>query len=230
MLLLSAETGEPLALFQDNGHRTSARTAAAGALAAGLLAGNDRYALGIVGTGHQAEFQARWISRHTKVSEVSIWGRSANKANDLAARLSDLSVAATAVASVDELCDRSDIIVTTTPSTAPVLSAGHLRSGQGVVAVGADSPGKIELDPEILAAAEHIVTDDHEQCLHHGEFGNAVRAGAVVDNRDLSFGECLAAPQDFSRRPHAVSVVDLTGLGAQDLAIATLAWQRLSNP
>ena len=230
VLLLSSETGEPMALFQDKGHLTSARTAAAGALAAELLAGNDRYTLGIVGTGHQAEIQARWISRHTNVSGISLWGRSAGKANGLADRLNDLSVGVAAVATIDELCKKSDIIVTTTPSTTPVLSAANIQSGQGIVALGADSPGKNELDAEIIARAEKIITDDHEQCLHHGEFGTAVRAGVVDDNHDLSFGECLVARETFSRIPRATSVVDLTGLGAQDLAIATLAWQRLSSP
>jgi len=70
------ETGQPLALFKDDGHLTSVRTAAAGALGVGLREQAEPIKLGIVGTGHQAELQARWISFNSSVSQISIWGRS----------------------------------------------------------------------------------------------------------------------------------------------------------
>lgn len=228
LLLISSETGEPLALFQDGGHLTSVRTAAAGALAVELTSGPASQTLGIVGTGHQATLQARWISGHVPISRVVLWGRSRQKADLLAEQLQDLAIPVSAVDSREELCEQADVIVTTTPSTRPVLSGKQIRPGHNIVALGADSPGKVELDPAILARAESIVTDDHEQCLHHGEFGHAVRAGMVDAESDLSLGELLAQPDRLAVSDSAIAVVDLTGLGAQDLAIATLAWEAMS--
>ena len=227
VLLLSTETGEPLALFQDGGLMTSARTAAAGALAASLAGGASPHRLGIIGTGHQAEMQSRWISAHKDISTITLYGRSETKVRNLKKKLSNLDVEVTIASTISECAEQSDIIVTTTPATSPILLSEHIRAGHHIVALGADSPGKTELDPNILARADLIVTDDHEQCLAHGEFGHAVRAGQVAANADTSFGSLLADSTRAARTGSSLSVVDLTGLGAQDLAIASLIYSSL---
>lgn len=226
LLLLSSDTGAPLALFQDNGLLTSVRTAAAGALAVDLL-GSNGATLGIAGAGHQAEMQARWISAYTSVSEIIVWSRTHANVIALADRLKDLAIRVTAVSSVTELCRQADIIVTTTPSTSPIITSENIRAGHRIVALGADSPGKMELDAQILANAAQIITDDHEQCLHHGEFGNAVRAGLIADDSDISLGACLADRTLINRAADATTIVDLTGLGAQDLAVASFVWESI---
>ncbi len=228
VMLFSAASGEPLALFEDQGHLTSARTAAAGALAVRLLGGPEPKVLGIVGTGHQAELQARWANDYTNLSKIVVWSRSSQKAKLLCARLGDTSTPIDVTDTVADLCAVADVIVTTTPATSPVVLATDIRLNQAIVAVGADSPGKTELDSAILRQAATIFTDDHEQCLHHGEFGTAVRTGFVSEDVDVSFGKALAAPDHFPSIPASVSVVDLTGLGAQDLAIASMVWEALN--
>jgi len=230
VMLLSAETGTPLALFQDEGYMTSVRTAAAGALAAELAPLKTANRLGILGTGHQARLQARWIAAHLGLETLSIWGRSSENAQAVATELTKDGFNVRAVTSLSELCEMSDIIVTTTPATTPILSASHIRAGHHIIALGADSPGKTEIDSAILGRADYIFTDDHAQCLHHGEFGAAVRAGYVSDQQDSSFGQALsvvAGPIAPTIEPNAISVVDLTGLGAQDLAISAFIYTAL---
>jgi len=63
--------------------------------------------------------------------------------------------------------------------------------------------------------------------LHHGEFGNAVRAGLITDDSDISLGACLANRTLINRAADATTVVDLTGLGAQDLAVASFVWESI---
>jgi len=104
-----------------------------------------------------------------------------------------------------------------------------IQPGQGIVAIGADSKGKTEIDPAIFIKATNIVTDDHEQCTRHGEFGYALRAGHISDSADLSLGNCLSGASKITRLDNEITVVDLTGLGAQDLAIATLVWKNLTS-
>lgn len=226
LLLLSSDTGAPLALFQDNGLLTSVRTAAAGALAVDLVGGKGA-TLGIAGAGHQAEMQARWISEHTSISEIFLWSRTHANAIALAARFNDLAIRVTTVSSVTELCRQADIILTATPSTNPIVTSESIRAGHRIVAIGADSPNKVELEAQILASATQIITGDHKQCLHHGEFGNAIRAGLIADDSDISFGTCLADRTLINRAADATTVVDLTGLGAQDLAVAALVWESI---
>lgn len=221
VLLLSSKTGQPVALLQDNGLLTACRTAAAGALAAELCIGPNNDTLGIVGTGQQAELQALWISKYLDIKKVCLFGRSSEKAQDLSGRVAALGINCEVVESVKELGKVCRTIVTTTPATSPIIQSNDISPGTHIVAVGADSPGKQELDSEILAQATTIITDDHEQCLAHGEFGAACREGIVSQTSDIAFGSVLAGdiPCEISARE--ISVVDLTGLGAQDMAIAS---------
>ncbi|MEL7296632.1 MAG: ornithine cyclodeaminase [Pseudomonadota bacterium] len=225
VMLLSAETGAPSVLLQDDGAITSARTAAAGVLATRVRKGDQPFALGIVGTGHQAELQARWISQFLNVTEVFLTGRSAEKASALADRLTQRDCPAHAV-KVDSLADNADVIVTTTPAQSPVLFRDHVRDGHHIVALGADSPGKQELDVAIVGAAKRVWVDDHAQCQAHGEFGHAVRAGVRHEHDYQSIGSQLeggSAELDAT----AITVADLTGLGVQDLYTAALVYRRL---
>ncbi len=58
---------------------------------------------------------------------------------------------------------------------------------------------------------------------HHGDFGAAVREGVVADDADVYFCDLLAGEKttaDFSGAD--LSLIDLAGLGVQDLALASL--------
>ncbi|MGH2904296.1 MAG: NAD(P)-dependent oxidoreductase [Solirubrobacteraceae bacterium] len=218
MAVVSARTGGLLALLHDRGRLTDLRTAMAGAIAARAIAGPRRETLGVVGTGTQGRLQAEWIARHIGCSSVLIWGRHADRAAALAADLGAQAVA------LEELCERADIIVTTTPATEPLLTAGMLRPGARIVAVGTDSPGKRELDVRILTRAR-IVVDSRAQCVDHGEAGWAVRAGLVDPASLIELGALLAAPIAFGAQETVVA--DLTGVAIQDFEIAKSVWQRL---
>ena len=228
VLLFSSETGLPLALFQDEGHMTSVRTAAAGALSAQLAGGDRPKRLGIIGTGHQAELQALWIASTMDISEVCLWGRSKDKARALAARLASHGCPAQIAPSVATLSAQSDMLVTTTPSTAPILKNEHVRDDQHIIAMGADSPGKQELDPQILARADAIIVDDFAQCTAHGELGWATRAGLVGQDKTIPLGEALAR-NESAVSGDGISLVDLTGLGVQDLALAAFVYEKLTS-
>lgn len=230
VMLLSSETGHPIALFQDEGHLTSARTAAAGALAAGLAFDDIKprpKRLGIIGTGHQAELQARWILDTHPISSLVIWGRNPQKAEALAKRLTGICSHIKTASTPARLCQEADIIVTTTPSTSPLLMAADIRADHHIIALGSDSPGKTELDPLILANADSVVVDDLAQCRHHGECAHALKAGVIQKDLAVTLGHVLDIPSKHRITQPQLCVVDLTGLGAQDLAIASWVYQRL---
>jgi ornithine cyclodeaminase len=126
------------------------------------------------------------------------------------------------VARIEDLLRACNVIVTATPSKAPLFAADLVRPGTHLVGVGADSPGKQELPGELFARAAHILTDDHAQCLDHGDFGNAVRAGFVEQDADLMLGHLLSQSVQRVRNPAGITVVDLTGIAAEDIAIAEL--------
>ncbi len=228
-LLFCAKTGTPLVLFHDQGLLTSIRTAAAGALAAKLYVTQSGapLRLGIVGGGHQAQLQAEWIIETQNIQTLTIWARDHEKANILAQKLTQTGVRIEVAQSVNHLCRQLDIVVTTTSSTAPIVQERDICDGQMIIAMGADSPGKSELDPACLAKASLIVTDDHQQCLNYGEFGNRVRSGFVRHDHDKGFGAMLSS--GGQAKAGKITIIDLTGVGVQDLAIAIYAYAKLKK-
>jgi ornithine cyclodeaminase len=94
-----------------------------------------------------------------------------------------------------------------------------------VIAVGSDGPDKQELSPEVLAQAEKVVADRLSQCLALGEIHHAVAAGLLRPEQvHAELGEILIGKKP-GREARERIVCDLTGVGAQDAAIAELAWR-----
>src|SRR5450759_3201199 len=83
-----------------------------------------------------------------------------------------------------------------------------------ISAVGADSPGKQELDPDILRRASLLLVDSRRQCEKLGELQHA----PDQSNRALEIGEYCEAPVAID--PEGITVADFTGLGVEDLYIA----------
>jgi len=223
MLVFSSETGKLVAILNDEGWLTSWRTAAAGALAAKAGAPSQITALGIIGTGHQAEQQALWAAHSLAASSIIIWGRDINKANRLVEKLKGNALTTRAVETVEDVFQHCNVVITCTPSTQPVVPLWAVQPGTHIVAMGSDSLGKQELDPHILARARIIMTDDHRQCAERGELAHALRAGLITEAADVSLGQVLAGNRPGRISDLDITVADLTGLAAQDIAIATLA-------
>jgi ornithine cyclodeaminase len=218
MAVISARTGEMLALLHDKGHLTDQRTAMAGAVAARAIVRPGSSVLGIVGAGTQARLQAQLIAR--RLGFALVWARKEHAAAALAAGIGGAAVG------LRELCARADLIVTTTPSTEPLLTSDMIQPGKRIVAVGADSPGKQELEAAILARAR-VVVDSRAQCVDHGEAGWAVRAGLIRPQVLIELGALLNEPIAFGR--DEIVVADLTGVAVQDVAIAKSVWQQLGG-
>lgn len=218
MAVVSASTGEVLALLHDQGRLTDLRTAMAGAIAARAIASAGSSVLGVIGSGTQAQLQGEAIARLLGLNTTLVWARHADRADALAARLGGRAV------SLAELCDRADLIVTTTPSTEPLLTADMVRPGTRIVAVGADAPGKQELHVDLMARAR-IVVDSRQQCVDHGDTGWAVRARRVREEDLIELGALLAAPVAF--HDNEIVIADLTGVATQDVQIAKTVWARL---
>jgi ornithine cyclodeaminase len=222
ILLVSVEDGETLTYFDDGGHLTDLRTAAVSAMVARELGRTDS-SLGILGTGVQARLQARLHAEILRLERVTVWGRSPDR---LAACVRELSVSlgvrAVAAESPAEVASAARLIVTTTASREPLLSAANVLPGTHISAVGSDTPGKQELDPEILRRASLLLVDSLPQCRKLGELQHA----PAEASRAVEIGAFCASPVPFDRA--GITVADFTGLGAEDLFIAEACHARLS--
>lgn len=228
MVLLSAKTGLTEALLLDNGYLTDIRTAAAGAVAAKHLSRPDSTVAAIFGAGVQARLQLKALMLVRPIAEARIWARDATKAEALAARLrEELGILVRAESDPKKAVSGADVLVTTTPSEQPLIKADWLSPGQHVTAMGSDAEHKNEIDPAVVARAEPYVADSLKQTRRLGELHHAIEAGAVAADAGFpELGAIVAGKMRGRRSPAAITLCDLTGTGAQDTAIATLARQR----
>ena len=228
VLAFSAKTGQVLAILNDEGWLTDLRTAIGGAVATLTLARRDAVRVAIVGTGTQARFQARAVAALAGRSlHFSIWGRTVEKAQAVAADLAAEGLDARAEPNLETLCRQSDAIVTTTPSTQALIRSDWISAGTHITAVGADSPGKCELDVELVARADRRIADKLDQCLDHGEFTGAHAAGLITAADCAELGAVLSGKTEGRVSDSDITIADLTGVATQDIAIARTVLERV---
>ena len=229
VLVFSAKTGLLSQVLLDEGHLTNVRTAAAGAVAAKHLAPRAVGCIGICGSGVQARLQAQQLRAVTDCRRALVWARDARKAASCAADLARLGFEADVAPSVEALAAASNLIVTTTAAEEPYLLAGHVRPGTHVTAVGSDTPGKAELAPDLLALADRVVVDSRSQSLLRGEAHHAIATGHLLADRLVELGEVIADPVRGRSDDDQISIADLTGVAAQDIALAKAVCAELAG-
>ena len=131
-LLMSGETGQPLALM-DAPRLTVWRTAAASALASRCLSRPDASRLLLVGAGALGAYLVRAHASVRPIREVLIWNRTRAGAEKLAAELSGNSgvleiVAVETMSAPRTAASRSSATTTTMPSLLPLNSAASFSA------------------------------------------------------------------------------------------------------
>ena len=224
--LADAATGFPLAVM-DSLYITAVRTGAATAIAARYLARTDARTATICGAGRQARIQLRALCRTVPLEHAFIWSpypdEAAAAASDLA---SELRIPVAAEMSLPRALAQSDIVVTCTPSKQAIIERSWIAPGTFIAAVGADSPDKQELDPELLRGAT-IVTDLTEQCAHVGELHHALDQG-IVTTEDVraELGELIVGRSVGRSTRDEITIFDSTGTALQDVAAAALTYEK----
>ncbi|QIE55460.1 ectoine utilization protein EutC [Pikeienuella piscinae] len=228
MILFSALTGQIEALLLDNGYLTDIRTAAAGAVAARRLAREDASSAAVFGAGVQARLQVRALCLVRPIRRVVFWARDVARAEAAARETAErLGIDARAEAAPDVAAKGADVILTTTPATAPILMADWLTPGQHVTAMGSDQHTKNEIEPACLVRADLYVPDRLNQTRALGELRTAIAAGLVDAGAGFAeLGDIVAGEAPGRRAATQITIADLTGTGVQDTAIASFARQR----
>ncbi|MCP1714720.1 alanine dehydrogenase [Methanocalculus alkaliphilus] len=223
-LLLDPASGLPTA-FLNATALTDMRTGAAGAVAAKHLAQKKPLTVGLIGSGRQAYAQLAATAAACTISEVFVWSRSMARAEAFAAAHPEYAI--TPVARIQDAC-ACDLLVTTTPSREPLIRSEWVAPGTHINAIGADAPGKQELDVALLRRAE-VFIDDYEQATHSGEVNVPISRGEYPASAIAgTLGEVVLGAKGRSS-PDAVTIFDSTGLAVQDLAIARIAVGRVDG-
>ena len=224
--LFDVATGQPLALL-DSTEITVLRTAAASAIAARHLARADASTLLICGCGTQGRAHLRAFMLVRPLRRVLAYDLDPGLARRFADEMSaECGIAVEAVASLADSFPHCDIGVTCTPARVALLAAGDVRPGQFIAAVGADSEGKQELDPQILRKTR-VVADVAGQAARMGELQHALAARLMtMDDLHAELGQVIAGLRPGRTSDQEIFVFDSTGTALQDVAAAAVVYER----
>jgi alanine dehydrogenase len=226
-LLLSAQTGEPLALM-DGTALTRRRTAAASALASRFLSRVDSFRLLMVGTGALAPHLIRAHANVRPIREVAIWGRTPTKAAALAERfnsgdLKPLKIAAHVADDIERTIGAADIISCATLAQTPLVHGAWLNKGQHLDLVGGFTPSMREADDEAVRRSRVFVDTRQGASKEAGDIVQPLSNGAleaegiVADLFELCRGE-----QRGREQAGEITLFKSVGTALEDLAAAEL--------
>ncbi|MCX6592103.1 MAG: ornithine cyclodeaminase family protein [Acidobacteria bacterium] len=204
-MLYSAETAQPLALFEAN-WLGQIRTGATSGVATDLLASPEAKMLAVIGTGFQAASQIEAVRAvRPGITEVRSWSRS-KQVN---------------CTSAEDCVRGADVICTATWAKDPVLDAAWVKPGAHVNAVGSNYRTKRELPGDLVRSAGILAVDALEAA--QDEAGDLLMADVdwakVVELKDLT----------ASWQPDRVTVFKSVGLCLEDVAVAGYVYEQMAQ-
>ena len=224
VVLADAETGEPLAMM-DSASVTALRTGAATAVAAKRLARADSRAATVVGCGAQGEIQLAAIAAVLPLERAWVLDTDQATAEGLAARArADLGLRVSVATDLRAALRGSDVCVTCTPSRRPLVFRADVAAGTFVAAVGADSQGKQELEPALVASST-LVVDVLTQCAEIGELQHALAAGLMTrTDVHAELADVVTGRRPGRTRDDEITIFDSSGTALQDVAAAVAVY------
>jgi len=230
VVLFEPENGAPVCVVHA-GEVTAIRTAAASAVATDALARADARRLALLGYGEQAATHARAISEVRDLTEITVWGRSAERAQDFATAMTEeLGLPVVASPDARSAVAEADIICTVSAAKEPILAGAWVRPGTHVNVVGSSYAGPVEVDNDLVVGSRFIA-DSREGVLAQGaEFLNAKAAGLIDDSHVVAeIGQVLAGQAAGRQSPEQITVYKSLGHVVQDLASAWALYKQVEN-
>jgi len=223
VFLFDPDTGRVEAMVGGN-LLTALRTAAASSVSIQHLARKDARVLGMIGAGHQAHFQLRAAARQRDFERVVAWNLHPEYLDALGKTAAEIGLPFEAV-DIDRLGAEADVIVTITSSFAPLIAAAQVKPGTHIACMGTDTKGKQEVDADLIERAT-VFTDEVAQSVSIGEAQHAVAQGLKSEARITRIGEVINGTHPGRQSSDEVTLFDGTGVGLQDLAVASAAVTR----
>jgi ornithine cyclodeaminase/alanine dehydrogenase-like protein (mu-crystallin family) len=229
--VFDSATGKTLALLHDEHYLSDIRTAAAGAVAARILAPPAITTAAVLGAGVQAYWQPLALYRERPFESLLVWARDARKAEDLKTRLRaalpDVEIRCSS--DIERTVRSADVLITATLAHDPLVRGEWLRQGAHVTAVGADDATKCELDAAALRRAK-VFVDMRDTAQANGDVHRAISTGDYsIDEVSGELGEVISGATAGRTSDDDITIAKLVGIGAQDLVAAEVTLAKLAG-
>ena len=229
-MLASAVDGSVLAML-DAEELTARRTAAVSALASKYLSRPTSRRLLVMGTGRLAFNMAAAHASVRPLQQISIWGRSRDKAAHVADKVRDeLRMDAAVVEDLPDAIGQADIISTVTTTLEPILAGRFLMPGTHIDLVGGFMPTMREADDEVIRRSEVYVDNLATAPREAGDIVDPIQRELMTarDIRGDLFGLCQGSVPGRSSEQD-ITVFKSIGIALEDLAAASLVWTNFQS-
>lgn len=227
-MLFDSATGAPVCQM-DGEELTLRRTAAASALASSYLSQPDSTRLLIVGTGSLAPYMVAAHCTARPIRNVTIWGRTPDKAARLAGllrkQLANSEIAIELSKDLASAAGNADIISCATTSTIPILQAPWIQPGTHVDLVGGFRPNMREADDALVGTADVFVDTFAGALAEAGDLVQPIEAGCLTrDDIRAELADLCAGRHPGRTSPSQLTLFKSVGTALEDLCGANLAW------
>jgi len=228
--LFNAVSGELLALIEAD-YLGQMRTGAASGIATRLMAREDATKVGLIGTGLQARTQLLAIAQVRNIERVRVFGRDpARRANFSAGMAEQLKIPVDSVETAEAAVRETDIIVTSTTASQPVLHGQWLRPGVHINAIGANFPQKRELDGSAVFRADIIAVDSREQAkIEAGDLIQAFEGDPARWDSVRELAEIAAGRTPGRAHPNDITLFKSNGIAIEDVVTASRVYEKATE-
>lgn len=198
------------------------RTGAAGGVAAKYLSRPESAVVGLIGSGWQAQGQLEALCKVRSIKQVKLFSRDAEKCRLASAEFSRrFAVEVVPVENAAAAVRDSDIVVTVTTASQPVVQGDWLTPGTHLNAAGSNALIRRELDEKAVGRASLICVDSRPTALREaGDLLPALEKGRLHEGQLVELGEIVAGMRPGRADPQAITLFESQGMAIQDLAVA----------
>jgi ornithine cyclodeaminase/alanine dehydrogenase len=124
-----------------------------------------------------------------------------------------------AVQDIQKALNEADAVITVTPSQKAYISYNWVKPGTHFSCIGADMPGKQEVDEKLFDKARVFVDDIH-QASTVGETQNPIKSGIIDEKHLVEIGKLINSDTYGRTSEKDITIFDSTGIALQDPAVS----------
>ena len=204
------------------------RTGATGGVAAKWLSRAESSVAGLFGSGWQAQGQLDALCAVRPIQKVKVLGRDRERLQTFCDRNSS-HFGISVVPAVDgkEVVENSDIVVTATSSTEPVVVYPWVGEGTHINAIGSNALIRREIDEKTLRQCDLIAVDSREVAAREcGDLLPLLEKGRVNWRQILELGDILVGRAAGRTNDSQITLFESQGMAVQDLAVGATVLDR----
>jgi len=228
MVLNDVQSGAPVAIL-NGATLTSLRTGALGGVSIRHLAPDKAHTVGIVGTGVQGYHQGLFACEAREITDIFLFDLASYNVSycmeRLAEKLPDVKLHQTA--SIDELLESSEIVITTTTSHMPVLPNNEkILAKKHFVGIGSYKPNMRELPQALYKLTRRVYVDTMHALEETGDLIAPLKNQWITKEQIRTLGCLINDPKGIEVIKNETTMFKSVGMALFDVCVAQLIYQK----